>query len=587
VAIPGSLESIAAANNLTIDYNTTEIFIVTEPGKLEDTIGAASFNSNTTTVVVLGPGVYPQAGTYTLTSNIYILVDSTGGAPARRRLLLNAPTTHHRHLLTLDRAIIYARSDNRHFTMSNASIFTDGVIFEGSSTTYYSGGVVLENQATGFFYNTTFHHCHTQGNGGALLLTDGSSCTLEASSECIDNEAAQGGAIYAGVDCTVTLNSTTRFFNNSAPRTSASTGGGGAIYLADSSTSLVIDGNVLFDGNVGDDITVAADGIVTCANTAYAPSIDCTTGCTGSYAVPLACPICSSSIAGNCTACPQGTYGGAGVALACKLCAYGFTTIYPPSSTSAADCVPITEPPTVQPTQQPTLTPTTRPTQLPSQTPTQRPTTRAPSVTPSRVPTQPPTLTFSPTQRPTTARPTTTPSLQPSALPTTLPSASPSSSPSSTPTLVPSGSPTAGPSALPTALPSASPSSSPSSTPTLVPSASPTTGAPTETPSLSPTQAPTAWPFVRNITVLRLFNGTGVEDTWTTDFTRSGAKTVLMDLSPTTYVSFVTGVSPIPTNLDLDGGGYQTAVLQQTPTGSENNARSLIDIHYSSGLFNG
>ena len=76
----------AAANDLPIDLNTSTIFIVTEPDKLEDTIGAAAAASNETTVViVLGPGLYPQTAAYTLTSNVVILADSTGGV-ARRRL---------------------------------------------------------------------------------------------------------------------------------------------------------------------------------------------------------------------------------------------------------------------------------------------------------------------------------------------------------------------------------------------------------------------------------------------------------------------------------------------------------------------
>ncbi len=559
VPIPASLESIAAANNVTLDSNTTEVFIVTEPGKLEDTIGAAAASSNETTVViVLGPGLYPQTAAYTLTSNVVILVDNTGGV-ARRRLGALGP----RHLLTetVENAVIYANSNSRHFTMSNASLFTDGVLFLGSLTDYYSGGVELRDLAQGFFYNTTFRHCHNQTNGGGLLLTGGSSALVGLGSAFFSNEAAQGGAIYVGAGCAVTVENAVPFVNNSAPATSASTGGGGAIYLAGVSSSLVLGADVLFEDNVADDVTVATGSSVACANPAYAASVNCTTGCTGSYDIPAACPVCSSGTpAGTCGTCPQGSYSGG--ALPCQLCAFGFTTIFPPSSVSVAACVPITDSPTIRPTQQPSRTPSTRPTQLPSQTPSQRPTTAAPSQRPSRLPTGAPTLTFRPTQRPTTASPTSTPSLEPSAFPTTTPSSSPSS------------------------LPSSSPSTAPS--------ASPTTASPTEIPTFSPTQAPTAYPFVRNRTVLFLANSTGVQDVWSVSLTRQGAKELLIDLSPTSYVSYMTGVSPIPANLDGDsevggsGIGYQTAVLQQTPTNSANNARSLLDISYTNGgLFNG
>ena len=382
VPIPASLESIAAANNVTLDFNTTEVFIVTEPGKLEDTIGAAAASSNETTVViVLGPGLYPQTAAYTLTSNVFILVDSTAGE-ARRRLGAHGP--RHLETISVDNAVIFAVSDSRHYIMSNATLFTEGVVFQGSLTSYYSGGVELRNLAQGFFYNSTFRDCHNQTNGGALLLTGGSSAFVGTGSEFFSNEAVQGGAIYVGANCAVTVNSTVRFANNSAPRTSASTGGGGAVYLADASSSLVLDANVLFESNVDNDLTVAAGGSVACANPAYAASVSCSTGCTGSYDIPAACPICSSSSApaGTCGTCPQGSYSGG--ALPCELCGFGFTTIFPPSSTSVAACVPITSAPSAQPTQ-----------------------------VPSRQPTQTPTLTFSPTQSPTTANPTTTPSSQP------------------------------------------------------------------------------------------------------------------------------------------------------------------------------
>ncbi len=105
------------------------------------------------------------------------------------------------------------------------------------------------------------------------------------------------------------------------------------------------DSDVLFDGNVNDDIT-SAGGSVACLDTSYTTGLLACSGCTGSYVIPLACMLCSPASVNSCSVCPQGTYGGAEAEIACQLCAVGFTTIFPPSSTSPGDCVAITQPPT-------------------------------------------------------------------------------------------------------------------------------------------------------------------------------------------------------------------------------------------------
>lgn len=121
--------------------------------------------------------------------------------------------------------------------------------------------------------------------------------------------------------------------------------------------------DVTFSNEVDDDITSAA-GTVTCANSSYTtPLLNCSAGCTGAYIIPSDCKICSAdSSSGTCSSCPKATYGGTEAAIACRLCPYGFTTVYPPSSTSSADCVPITDSPTQVPTNSPSQRPSSMPT---------------------------------------------------------------------------------------------------------------------------------------------------------------------------------------------------------------------------------
>lgn len=110
--------------------------------------------------------------------------------------------------------------------MVNASVLTDGVIFSGSLSATYSGGIELTQEARGFFFNTTFRRCRWDWSGGALNLRGGSTAELGTGSEFIGNIADQGGAIYIGAGCTVQVNSTIHFYNNSANPYS-----GGAFFL--------------------------------------------------------------------------------------------------------------------------------------------------------------------------------------------------------------------------------------------------------------------------------------------------------------------------------------------------------------------
>lgn len=206
----------------------------------------------------------------------------------------------------------------------------------------------------------------------------------------VSNAGAQGGAIYAGAGCSVTVNNTVSFTNNSAPRTSSSASGGGAIYLA-STASLLLDYDVAFTGNVNDDVTITG-GSVSCLNSLYSTGlVNCTSGCTGSYKIPASCPVCSMSSGSTCTSCPQRSFGGSSAALVCQHCPYGYTTIYPPSSVSPFDCILITDSPTLSPTSpgdtvSPTSSPTiAAPTVAPTKAPTPSPTTEQPTVSPTPV----------------------------------------------------------------------------------------------------------------------------------------------------------------------------------------------------------
>ena len=346
MAIPASVESILA--NTSINLNTSDVYVVEEATKLEDTIGAAAAANNgtvTTVIIALGPGVYPQTTSYTITVNVIIVADPSLKT-FRRRRLQTTPVD----------PVIYAIADSRHYTVAGALIATDGVIFQGSLTSYYSGGVQLTDGAEGIFLNTTFRYCRTVANGGGLQLLNGSTTTIGTGSEFLGNEAAvAGGAIFAETGCSININNTVRFINNTALRTSASGTGGGAIYL--DGATLTLGSNVSFVSDQSDDITTVAAS-VTCADPSSVTSLLNCNPCTGSYDIPTDCQICSPWSTSSCSTCPKGSYGGSEAEISCQLCAYGYTTWYPPSSMNSTDCMPITDPPTIAPTGAPTTVPT-------------------------------------------------------------------------------------------------------------------------------------------------------------------------------------------------------------------------------------
>lgn len=95
-------------------------------------------------------------------------------------------------------------------------------------------------------------------------------------------------------------------------------------------------------------------------------------------------------------------------------------------------------------------------------------------------------------------------------------------------------------------------------------------------------QAPTAYPNVRNRTVYN-FLSTGADDVWAVS-TYGGASEQLIQLSPTTFISVMSGVDPIPANLHGEYG-KQSALIQQTPNSVS--SASLLDIKWEEGMFNG
>ncbi len=201
VPLPASINDLVVNNDLNVTQS--DVYIVTESGAFEGTIGAVAVNSNSSTeaiIIALGPNLYPQQGTYTIITNVVIVSDPTkGSATASSRA---------RRLQTfVNNSVIVAPPNMRHFTIVGAGLFTDGVTFVGASTGSSSGGVELDGaSAQGVFINTLFQSCRATGDGGGLLLTNGASLTLSTGSEMKDNQATRGGAVYADTGSTLTLN---------------------------------------------------------------------------------------------------------------------------------------------------------------------------------------------------------------------------------------------------------------------------------------------------------------------------------------------------------------------------------------------
>jgi hypothetical protein len=175
VPIPASINDLA--DNMDLNITQSDVFVVSESSKLEDTIGVAAENSTQTVVIALGPNVYPQRGSYRITSNLVIVNDRNQGRPnsadRMRHLLARGLQT------SVNNSVIVAGPNARHFTIADAVLLTDGVTFVGDPTASSSGGVELDGAtAQGIFYTTTFQNCRTTGNGGGLRLTNGASASL-------------------------------------------------------------------------------------------------------------------------------------------------------------------------------------------------------------------------------------------------------------------------------------------------------------------------------------------------------------------------------------------------------------------------
>lgn len=166
---------------MSLTSNTTEIYVVTESSKLEDTIGAAASNITQTKmfVIALGPNIYPQQKTYKIKDDVVIINDPKEGSPTRETTRMQRQLLARGLQSSLENSVIVAPPNARHFTFENATLLTDGVTFVGDTSAASSGGVELEGpSALGFFNNTVFLDCRITGYGGGLLLTSGAAANL-------------------------------------------------------------------------------------------------------------------------------------------------------------------------------------------------------------------------------------------------------------------------------------------------------------------------------------------------------------------------------------------------------------------------
>lgn len=116
VPIPEDLQDAVAANNISLNLNNTDVYIVTESLKLEETIAAVA-STNETVVISLSPNIYPQQTAFVITTNLFIIRTSDPAAGAGRRRL-----GQHGRLLqptdTYTDATLVAGPNSRHFVMA-------------------------------------------------------------------------------------------------------------------------------------------------------------------------------------------------------------------------------------------------------------------------------------------------------------------------------------------------------------------------------------------------------------------------------------------------------------------------------------
>ena len=347
IRISNEFVKLASNAKENFNINTSRVYIVERAAKLSKVIRTAMLDANQSTVIALASATYAEEETQVITTNIMfvnaVLAALSSSGPNRRVLQVQPAND----------TVIVAPPESRHFVVVNASIVTLGVTFVGASNGSWSGGVVLNGSASvGDFQSTIFTQCRALNEGGAIHLTNGASATLSNGSQFSHNSAVRGGGVYANGQSLLVAGPGTSFTNNTASESSSGSGGG-SVYLDDS--TLVLGSNVTFvsGGSTNDDIG-AANATVRCQDSQLATGIVNCTRCSGAYVIPVACPLCSpTSPSAQCSSCPQGTYGGGEAELACQACPSGYTTLYPPSSTSSADCVSSTQSPTHTPSATP------------------------------------------------------------------------------------------------------------------------------------------------------------------------------------------------------------------------------------------
>jgi len=164
VPVPQNLENITTQGNITVNLYTSDIFIVEEPDKFQDTLGRADNTSllnttdpNAAIVIVLQPGVFPVQGT-TVVRVPLVLIASSALSAGRR-------------LQTANDTVIVAVAGKRHFIVDSTSLTTVGIFFQGAVTAGYSGGLeFVGTNPVAQLLSTTFRSCHWADNGGAVLL---------------------------------------------------------------------------------------------------------------------------------------------------------------------------------------------------------------------------------------------------------------------------------------------------------------------------------------------------------------------------------------------------------------------------------
>lgn len=389
--------------DLGLSLEDASVFLVSDASKVDNVLGTAT--PGETLVLALSGEAFAAASEYTISDTNVVLIGGSTAARRRRRRL--AHTRAH----SADATVFTAAPGQRHFRLSgNSTLVLDNIVLQGETTEvsarhgtggHSSGGVVLDGpDATAVFIMTSFLDCRAPAGefGGALVLLNGASATVDKGSVFLGNVATQGGAMYVGAGSTLTLGPDAIVEDNMALDGSDC----GAGMLIEGGT-LALGSNVTW-GEAGSAVA-ATDANILCAAAGAASTIDCGGGrCSGAWRIPRACPLCSEvSGASGCSHCPIGTYGGKAAGLGCKMCPRGMTT-HQTGCTSPADCVLMAEPTTLSPTNfgetrpptpvptsmltlvpgPPTPTPTRQPTKYPWPNYTRRPTVqpRTPSPTP-------------------------------------------------------------------------------------------------------------------------------------------------------------------------------------------------------------